>query len=242
MVRSFLGKDFINATANCLVCFSFPTRTHYSSFFSVRIWKLNKSQAVPSTPKIHQSRPLAVTSPHQMMQMQTMIPRPIISTPHGFRKPSHMTQATVSLTLDVTSKIHQLFFPNSSFSTVTAAGCSRIQANSPRNRKSKRQCFKNANSIPAQISRIIILPTSKTSDTFERFFFSLKKHLAPINTNHLNRILTRTLNLKLLSFEIISIDFLFVGQWHDNPIDAEPSWKSAVSILLGNANLEFEDI
>lgn len=54
-------------------------------------------KVVPSAPKVQQNRPQAVTSPHQMVPMQTMIPRPMISAPQGFRKPMQMTQATVNL-------------------------------------------------------------------------------------------------------------------------------------------------
>ncbi|CRK96954.1 CLUMA_CG010314, isoform B [Clunio marinus] len=53
-----------------------------------------------AVPKLHQSRPQAVTTSHQMIQMQTMVPRPMVSTPQGFRKPNQMTEAT-SLPLGV---------------------------------------------------------------------------------------------------------------------------------------------
>lgn len=52
-----------------------------------------KMPSVPSTPKIQQNRPRAVVSPQQLAQMQTSRPRPVMSTPQGFRKPQ-MTQAT----------------------------------------------------------------------------------------------------------------------------------------------------
>lgn len=48
-------------------------------------------------PKIQQSRPQAITSPHQMMQIQTMNPRPMLMQPQGFRRPMQMTQATVRI-------------------------------------------------------------------------------------------------------------------------------------------------
>lgn len=63
-------------------------------------------QTVPSAPKIQQSRPQAITSSHQLAQMQTMRPRTraVMSTPQGFRKPQ-MTQATVKMNLSKQSII-----------------------------------------------------------------------------------------------------------------------------------------
>lgn len=45
--------------------------------------------------QLQQVRPQATNSPNHLMQTQTLVPRPVMSTPHGFIKRQLMTEASV---------------------------------------------------------------------------------------------------------------------------------------------------
>lgn len=120
------------------------------------------TQTVPSAPQIQQSRPQAITSPQQLAMMQTMRPRPVMSTPQGFKKPQ-MTQATVKCYFSNQSIIawHFNYFLFVLLARlVYNVGSSFVQADSTGDNQSKRQSITNANNFSTKISRSI-LQTSK---------------------------------------------------------------------------------